>query len=103
MKFFYKIEPYLLTFKAINEDSNFYSMEKETMAKHTVILFKPYPMAVGQKIHIDGGARGGDWEVIGVSERKVKLRCPVSFREFEWDRFCYFVEEQVDREWPQHD
>ena len=73
------------------------------MAKHAVIVFKPYPMAVGQKIHIDGGPRGGDWEVIGVSERKVKLRCPVSSREFEWDRFCYFAEEQPDREWPRRD
>ena len=89
--------------KAINEDSNVYFVEKEIMAKHTVIQFKPYPMAVGQKIHIDGGPRGGDWEVIGVSERKVKLRCPVSLREFEWDRFCYYAEEQQDREWPQRD
>jgi len=73
------------------------------MAKHPVILFKPYPMAVGQKIHIAGGPRAGDWEVIGVSERKGKLRCPVSFREFEWDRFCYSATEEPDREWPQHD
>ena len=71
------------------------------MAKHEVILFKPCPMVVGQKIHIDGGPRGGDWEVIGLNERKVKLRCPVSGREFEWDRFCYFAEEQPDRTWPQ--
>jgi hypothetical protein len=70
------------------------------MAKHEVILFKPYPMVVGQKIHIDGGPRGGDWKVVGLSERRVKLRCPVSGREFEWDRFCYFVEEQPDRVWP---
>jgi len=73
------------------------------MAKHPVIVFKPYPMAVGQKIHIAGGPRAGDWEVIGVSERKVKLRCPVSLREFEWDRFCYAAEEYADMEWPQHD
>ena len=72
------------------------------MAKHTVIFFKPYPMVVGQKIHIAGGLRGGDWGVIGGSERKVKLRCPVSFREFEWDRFCYFAEGQQETEWPQH-
>jgi hypothetical protein len=71
------------------------------MTKHAVILFKPYPMAVGQKIHIDGGPRGGDWEVIGLNERKVKLRCPVSGREFEWDRLCYFAEELPDRTWPQ--
>ena len=73
------------------------------MAKHNVIIFRPYPMEVGQKIHIDGGPRGGDWEIIGVSERKVKLRCPVSLREFEWNRFCYAVEEQSDREWPEKD
>jgi hypothetical protein len=78
-------------------------MRMRNMATHSVILFKPYPMDVGQKIHIAGGPRKGDWEVIGVSERKVKLRCPVSFREFEWNRFCYFVEEEQDREWPQHD
>ncbi len=71
------------------------------MVKHEVIMFKPYPMVVGQKIHIDGGPRGGDWEVVGLSERRVKLRCPVSGREFEWDRFCYFVEEKPDRLWPQ--
>jgi len=77
-------------------------MRQESMAKYSVVLFKPYPMEVGQKIHIAGGPRAGDWEVIGVSERKVKLRCPVSSREFEWDRFCYFAEEQLEREWPQH-
>ena len=77
-------------------------MRQESMAKHSVVLFKPYPMEAGQKIHIAGGPRAGDWEVTGVSERKVKLRCPVSSREFEWDRFCYFAEEQLEREWPQH-
>jgi hypothetical protein len=78
-------------------------MRKDNMTKYPVILFKPYPFVIGQKIHIAGGPRGGDWEVIGINERKVKLRCPVSFREFEWDRFCYFAEEQQNREWPQHD
>ena len=68
-----------------------------------VTYFRPYEFSVGQKIHIDGGPRKGDWEVIGLSERKVKLRCPVSFREFEWNRFCYFTEKRVVIEWPQHD
>jgi len=76
---------------------------KGNMVKEEIIVFKPYPIEIGQKIHIEGGPRGGDWEVIGVSKRKVKLLCPVSFREVEWDRFCYFVEKQEDREWPQHD
>ncbi len=66
-----------------------------------VIVFRPFPFEPGQKIAIDGGPRGGDWEVIGVTERKVRLRCPVTLKEVEWDRFCYFVEESPDRPWPQ--
>ena len=73
------------------------------MAIHSVITFKPYPFEIGQKIHIDGGPRNGDWEVIGVTDRKIKLRCPISFKEFEWNRFCYFFEEQVGVEWPIRD
>jgi hypothetical protein len=70
------------------------------MEKHNVVILRPYPFKVGEKLHIDGGARKGDWEVINVSDRKVKLRCPVSLREFEWNRFCYFVEERLEVEWP---
>ena len=73
------------------------------MEKHNVTIFKPYTFAVGQKLHIEGGPRSGDWEVIGVSDRKVKLRCPVSFREFEWKRFCYFAEDRQNVQWPQED
>ena len=73
------------------------------MATHDVVLFRPYPFQVGQKIHIDGGLRGGDWEVVGTSERKVTLRCPISKREFQWDRFCYFVQARNGIEWPQKD
>jgi hypothetical protein len=73
------------------------------MKKHDVIIFRPFSFTVGDKIHIDGGPRSGDWEVIGVSSRKVKFRCPVSFREFEWNRFCYFVEERSGVVWPQEE
>ena len=73
------------------------------MEQHKVIIFRPYPMEVGQKIHIDGGPRGGDWEVIDISERKVKLRCPITNKEVEWDRFCFFVEETGGVQWPHHD
>ncbi len=73
------------------------------MGKADVVIFSPYPFSVGQKIFIDGGTRKGDWEVIGLSDRKVKLRCPISAREFEWDRFCYSVEERGDEEWPHKD
>jgi len=73
------------------------------MAADKIILFRPYPLERGQKITIDGGPRNGDWEVVGVGDRKVKLRCPISRREFEWHRFCYFVEEQKGVEWPHRD
>lgn len=71
------------------------------MGTSEVLVFRPYPFQVGQKLRIDGGPRGGDWEVAGVSDRKVRLRCPVSGREVEWDRFCYFAEGRADLPWPQ--
>ncbi len=71
------------------------------MEHEKISVFRTFPFHKDQKIHIENGPRRGDWLVVGVSERMVKLRCPVSFREFEWDRFCYFAEEQNDREWPQ--
>ena len=73
------------------------------MAGHRVFLFRPYPFEEGQKITIDGGPRNGDWQVVEVKERKVTLRCPISGREFEWDRFCYFVEERNNVPWPHQD
>ena len=70
------------------------------MPKHRVVIFRAFKFHVGQKIRIEGGKRAGDWEVIGLSDRKVKLRCPLSNREFEWDRFCYLVEERDSEQWP---
>jgi len=71
------------------------------MASQKVLVLRPYPFEVGRKIHISEGPRRGDWEVMGVTERKVRLRCPITNREVEWDRFCYAVEEREDLEWPQ--
>ena len=71
------------------------------MPEHKVTVFRPYPFAVGQKIHIEGGPRSGDWEVVGLTERKIKLRCPLSGREFEWAHFCYFAEDRENEPWPQ--
>lgn len=65
-----------------------------------VTVFAPYRFRVGQKIHIEGGRRGGDWEVAEVGERQVTLRCPISHREFAWDNFCYLVEERENEQWP---
>jgi len=70
------------------------------MALHKVTVFSPYPFQKGQKIRIEGSKRHGDWEVIDINERKIFLRCPISGKEFEWDRFCYFVEEQENAPWP---
>ncbi len=70
------------------------------MAKQNVTIFEPYPFVVGQKIRIEGSRRKGDWEVIDISEQKVTLRCPVSHKEFSWDRFCYVVEEKDNEQWP---
>ena len=75
--------------------------ESELRGVHKVVIFRPYPFRVGEKVHIEGGPRRGDWEVIGVSDLKVKLRCPISRREFEWNQFCYFTHEQEGVEWPQ--
>ncbi len=70
------------------------------MMGNNVTIFKPYPFKLGQKIYIADGPRRGDWEVVDVNKRKIRLRCPFSFKEFEWDRFCYFAEELPDAEWP---
>ena len=73
------------------------------MGIDTVTFFKPYPFEKGQKIRIDGGPRNGDWLVADISDRKITLKCPVSGREFEWNRFCYFTEARDSVEWPQKD
>jgi hypothetical protein len=67
---------------------------------HKVTIFRPYEFEVGQKIHIAGGPRGGDWQVIEAGRRKMKLKCPVSFKEIEVERFCYFAEEKEGIPWP---
>jgi len=70
------------------------------MEQFDVTVFEPFPFTVGQKIRIQGGKRHGDWEVVGVSDAKVRLRCPISAREFEWARFCYRVQERKNAVWP---
>jgi hypothetical protein len=73
------------------------------MEKHDVTVFQPYPFSVGQKITIESGPRRGDWEVIGLTDKKVTLKCPISHREFDWDLFCYVVEERTGETWPHDD
>ncbi len=64
-----------------------------------ITCFIRYPFRVGEKIRIMDGPRKGDWEVIGIDEKKVSLRCPVKGIEVRWDRFCYQVTEpdEMDR------
>ena len=70
---------------------------------YKVTVFSPFDFHNGQKIHIDDGPRKGDWEVVSVTGKKVKLRCPISLKEFEWDRFCYHIEDRIFNTWPQKD
>ena len=37
------------------------------MKKYNVIIFKPYPFKVGQKLHIDTGSRYGEWAASAIS------------------------------------
>ena len=73
------------------------------MEKQIVTLFRPYDFRMGQKIHIQSGPRKGDWEIVGMTDRKIKLQCPISLKTFEWNRFCYFAEELKGAEWPSRD
>ena len=71
------------------------------MTEQKVIIFKEYPLEVGQKIHVKGGSRRGDWLVIGMTDKKIKLQCPVSAREVEWEKIFGFVELSTRAEWPE--
>ncbi len=70
------------------------------MVSQDVTVFEPYDFSPGEKIRINGGPRSGDWEVLSVTEKKVRLRCPISGTEVEWARFCYHREELKDAPWP---
>jgi len=64
-----------------------------------VTEFQQYPFSIGEKIEILDGPRKGDWEVVGVDEKKVALRCPVSGVEVSWARFCYLTS-TTEKDWP---
>ena len=67
---------------------------------HRVLVFRAYPLQVGDKIFLQSGPRRGDWQVIEVGQRKIRLKCPVSFKELECDHFYTFVEERQNEPWP---
>jgi len=68
--------------------------------RDTVLILRPYPVRVGQKITIEDGPRRGDWEIVGVGDRKLRLRCPISHKELDSDWFCYVVTEAAGIPWP---
>lgn len=74
-------------------------MSKE-IETHRVVIFKPYHLKVGDKIFIQGGPWSGDWEVMEVKDRQIRLRCPVSHKEIQRERFFYLVEEREQEPWP---
>jgi len=67
---------------------------------YDVAVFQPYPFKVGQKIRIENSRRAGDWEIAAIGDHTVTLRCPISKKEFAWNKFCYLVEEESDTAWP---
>lgn len=77
--------------------------EPDAARGDTVLILRPYPVRVGQKITIEAGPRRGDWEIIEVGERKLRLRCPISHQELDCDRFCYVVTEAAGIPWPHRD
>jgi len=70
------------------------------MEEEIVTVFRPYDFVLGQKIYIENGPRKGDWKVVGMTDRKITLQCPISLKRFEWNRFCYYVEKARVVEWP---
>ncbi|MBA3007603.1 MAG: hypothetical protein KKB91_04595 [Proteobacteria bacterium] len=66
----------------------------------SVTIFTPYPFAIGEKIHISEGPRHGDWIVADLDDKKITLHCPVSGKEFCWNRFCYMIDTRK-QEWPE--
>ncbi len=73
------------------------------MSKETVTCFERYPLEPDQKIRILDGPRRGDWLVLEVGEKTMRLRCPVSGKEVEWDRFFWFATTLKNEEWPKRD
>lgn len=82
------------------EQEQYLHVQEAAVIKNNVAIFKPFPFKDGQKIRIEGGPRQGDWLVTGITQKKIRLRCPISGREVEWDRFCYYAENRENDEWP---
>ena len=44
----------------------------------------------------------GDWEIIGVGDRKLRRRGPICHKELDGDRFGYVVTGAAGIAWPHH-
>ena len=71
-----------------NASTDLPAREPDTTGGDTALILRPYPVRVGQKITIQAGPRRGDWEIIGVGERKLRRRGPISHKELDCDWFC---------------
>lgn len=69
---------------------------------HDVAVFSPYPFKIGQKIRIENSRRAGDWEIADIGDHTVTLRCPISKKEFKWNKFCYLVDKEKNTVWPRN-
>ena len=67
---------------------------------HDVAVFEPYPFCVGQKIRIENSRRAGAWEIAAGGDNTGPLRCPISNKTFDWNKFCDLVAEEEDAVWP---
>jgi hypothetical protein len=74
--------------------------ENQSSSGRRVVFFRLYPAQVGDTITIEGGPWRGDWEIIEVGDRKLRLKCPVTHKEIERERFFYFLEERDQEPWP---
>ena len=72
------------------------------VAGDAVLILRPYPVRVEQKLTIEAGPRRGDREIIGVGDRWLRRRCPISHQELDCDWFCYVVTEAAGIPWPHH-
>jgi len=50
------------------------------------LVFEPYHLKIGDRILITDGPWKGDWDIIELSDKKIKVKCPFKGTELEWKR-----------------
>lgn len=62
------------------------------------LVFETYPVKPGDRIFINDGPWKGDWDIVEVSDRKVKVKCPFKGDEYEWKRRLFVFKGEQDLE-----